>query len=53
MCVREMSLYGSYLREMCDTEQAKRYDAFVVTSIPKAAVTKVSFSVSQLDGGYR
>ena len=32
----------SYLREMCDTEQGKRYDAFVVTSIPKAAVTKVS-----------
>jgi predicted dienelactone hydrolase len=33
---------NSYLREMCDTEQGKRYDAFVVTSIPKAAVTKVS-----------
>jgi len=33
----------SYLREMCDTEQGKRYDAFVVTSIPKAAVTKVSY----------
>ena len=32
----------SYLREMCDTDQGKRYDAFVVTSIPKAAVTKVS-----------
>jgi hypothetical protein len=33
----------SYLREMCDTDQGKRYDAFVVTSIPKAAVTKVNF----------
>jgi transcription initiation factor TFIID subunit 11 len=26
---------------MCDAEQAKRYDAFVVASIPKSAVTKV------------